>query len=77
MPRRPIERLTLSIELYEGTVRVKSFYYEGETLAATTGDTVRIPAEAREWKRRLTDLLVLHADTRRAVRLWVDQLCLF
>jgi hypothetical protein len=77
MPKKPIETIVYTVSLYETTVHIRSSYYEDGRLSGTSGQVVAIPAECRQWKRRLTDLLPYHDTLKSAVRAWVNQLELF
>lgn len=77
MPKTPIETIVYTVDLFEKTVRIRSSYYEAGRLAGTSSQAVPIPAECRQWKRRLTDLIQYHDTLKSAVRAWVNQLELF
>jgi hypothetical protein len=77
MPKKPIESIVYTVSLYETTVHVRSSYYEDGRLSGTSGQVVPIPAECREWKRRLTDMIQYHDTLASAARAWVLQLELF
>jgi hypothetical protein len=77
MPKKPIETIVYTVSLYETTVHIRSSYYEDGRLSGTSGQVVPIPAECRQWKRRLTDLLQYHDTLKSAVGAWIDQLGLF
>jgi hypothetical protein len=77
MRKTPIETIVYTVDLYEKSVRIRSSYYEAGRLAGTSSQVVPIPAECRQWKRRLTDLIQYHDTLKSAVRAWVNQLELF
>jgi hypothetical protein len=77
MPKKPIETIVYTVSLYEKTVHIRSSYYEDGRLSGTSGQVMPIPAECRQWKRRLTDLLQYHDTLKSAVGAWIDQLGLF
>lgn len=76
MPKTTVERIVLTIDLLPSSVRVTSAYHDYTGLCGVTTKTVLIPRECRQWKRRLHDLLPVHDEVTRAVRLWVKQLAL-
>jgi hypothetical protein len=77
MSKKPIETIVYTVSLYETTVHIRSSYYEDGRLSATSAQVMPIPAECRQWKRRLTDLLRYHDTLKSAVGAWLDQLEMF
>lgn len=77
MPKRPAERIVVTVELYQGSVRIVTAYHDTTGLCGLQRHSLPIPPERREWKDRLSDLIDLDDEVVRRVRLWVNQGRLF
>lgn len=56
MAVRPREKLVLTVELLDKSVKVSGYFYEGLDLVSSSGVYVPLDVEAREYVR-LSDLL--------------------
>jgi hypothetical protein len=51
MPNRPIERINFVVERRTASLQIKAFLYEGDDIVASTGRTVLLDAEQRDYVR--------------------------
>lgn len=69
MPKRPIERITFVVERYEAQLRIKAFLYDGDGIVASTGRSVLLDHEEREYVRVPELMDALDYLTKRCIAL--------